>query len=55
MKKTKTVEENVIPELDTHPHEWFEFWDVDGSGTLELHEVRFDLVLIINFVEAENC
>ncbi|CAD7956889.1 unnamed protein product [Amoebophrya sp. A25] len=28
-----------IPDLDTHPYEWFEYWDADGSGTLEQHEL----------------
>eukprot|EP00391_Amoebophrya_sp_Ameob2_P012011 CAMPEP_0178988272 /NCGR_PEP_ID=MMETSP0795-20121207/3723_1 /TAXON_ID=88552 /ORGANISM="Amoebophrya sp., Strain Ameob2" /LENGTH=425 /DNA_ID=CAMNT_0020679537 /DNA_START=640 /DNA_END=1917 /DNA_ORIENTATION=+ len=28
-----------IPDLDTHPHEWFEYWDADNSGTLEQHEM----------------
>lgn len=28
-----------IPNLDTHPYEWFEYWDTDTSGSLELHEI----------------
>merc|ERR1712124_183560 len=27
-----------VPNLDTHPREWFEYWDKDGSGTLERDE-----------------
>eukprot|EP00397_Hematodinium_sp_SG-2012_P013364 GEMP01013567.1.p1 GENE.GEMP01013567.1~~GEMP01013567.1.p1 ORF type:complete len:836 (+),score=150.07 GEMP01013567.1:85-2592(+) len=28
-----------IPDLETHPHEWFEFWDKDCSNTLEQDEL----------------
>mmetsp|Transcript_133806 Transcript_133806/g.303501 ORF Transcript_133806/g.303501 Transcript_133806/m.303501 type:complete len:411 (+) Transcript_133806:39-1271(+) len=28
-----------VPQLDSHPLEWFEFWDQDGSGTLEKMEI----------------
>lgn len=28
-----------IPDLDTHPKEWFDLWDADGSGTLEPPEL----------------
>lgn len=28
-----------IPDIDTHPKQWFDYWDVDGSGTLEPNEM----------------
>lgn len=28
-----------VPSLETHPKEWFDYWDLDSSGTLELEEM----------------
>jgi len=38
-KKGGASEAEAIPNLDTHPMEWFEYWDIDNSGTLELSEI----------------
>lgn len=38
-KESGQVRANDIPSLDTHPRKWFEYWDVDRSGSLEKDEL----------------
>lgn len=33
-----------VPELETHPYEWFEYWDKDASGTLGQDELVHAMV-----------
>lgn len=39
LEENEQVHHSEIPNLDTHPRQWFEYWDQDISGTFEKDEL----------------